>query len=407
MGKNKVGKINRKEQLKEKLQKKFAISRGEKKICLTMIVKNESKNMVRLLDSLKEIIDMGSIVDTGSTDNTVEIIDQWSRENKIPIVIHHEPFVNFAHNRTHSYLCAKESFPEADYFLLSDADMVWKVKGNFNKSLLYLHLYTVQQENNLMVYENIRLISSKVNWHCVGVTHEIWEETKHQPISIGGITRGKISSLWIDDREDGGCKEDKFVRDRRLLEEALKDSNVEPRLRVRYTFYLAQTLRDMGLYEDSIEKYRERVSLKDWNQEVYWSKYQIGRIRETMGWNCQDEKQKKEILEDALSLYLDAYEYRKVRGEALACAVRLMRMFGRLDSALKWALKGKKIKFPDDSLFVEKAPHVYQFDYEIAQICVNFEDKQLGAKACQVLLERDDLPENIRNHVLSLTQYYV
>ena len=44
------------------------------KICLNMIVKNESRVIERLLRSVLPLIDTYCICDTGSTDNTVEII---------------------------------------------------------------------------------------------------------------------------------------------------------------------------------------------------------------------------------------------------------------------------------------------------------------------------------------------
>ena len=53
-------------------------------ICLNMIVKNESKIMKRLLDSVYKIIDYWVIVDTGSTDHTKELIKEYFAEKNIP-----------------------------------------------------------------------------------------------------------------------------------------------------------------------------------------------------------------------------------------------------------------------------------------------------------------------------------
>ena len=46
-------------------------------LCLNMIVKNESKIITRLFDSVLSIIDCYCICDTGSTDNTVELITDY------------------------------------------------------------------------------------------------------------------------------------------------------------------------------------------------------------------------------------------------------------------------------------------------------------------------------------------
>ena len=45
-----------------------------------MIVKNESKIITRCLDQVKEIVDCICICDTGSEDNTVEIIEDFCRK---------------------------------------------------------------------------------------------------------------------------------------------------------------------------------------------------------------------------------------------------------------------------------------------------------------------------------------
>ena len=76
--------------------------RTDKTICLNMIVKNES-TIIR--DTLENIIihvplDYYVISDTGSDDNTADIIKQFSLMKKgIQGEIHHDEWVNFAHNR--------------------------------------------------------------------------------------------------------------------------------------------------------------------------------------------------------------------------------------------------------------------------------------------------------------------
>ena len=48
--------------------------RATTRICLNMIVKNEVKVLPRLIRSVKDYIDYYVIVDTGSTDDTIELI---------------------------------------------------------------------------------------------------------------------------------------------------------------------------------------------------------------------------------------------------------------------------------------------------------------------------------------------
>ena len=48
-----------------------------KTLSLCMITKNEEKNISRCLNSVKDIVDEIIIVDTGSTDNTIEIAKSY------------------------------------------------------------------------------------------------------------------------------------------------------------------------------------------------------------------------------------------------------------------------------------------------------------------------------------------
>jgi glycosyltransferase involved in cell wall biosynthesis len=52
-------------------------------ICLNSIVKNEGAIILRMLKSVENIIDTYCICDTGSTDNTIELIKNFFDERHI------------------------------------------------------------------------------------------------------------------------------------------------------------------------------------------------------------------------------------------------------------------------------------------------------------------------------------
>ena len=47
------------------------------KFCLLMIVKNEAHIIERAFESIKYLFDTYIICDTGSTDNTIDVINNW------------------------------------------------------------------------------------------------------------------------------------------------------------------------------------------------------------------------------------------------------------------------------------------------------------------------------------------
>lgn len=388
---------------KFRIQERLRKQHREKKvpcICLAMIVKNEAKNMPRLLASLGGIIDTMSIVDTGSTDDTIAVITAWGHEHGILTTIHQLPFRNFAYNRTHSVQMAKKSYPQADYFLLSDADFVWEsAEGQaLNKKSLTANKYLVEQRSTSLSYWNIRLLAARLDWVCLGVTHEYWQESKSQSCYMGEYNSEKLHSLYIDDREDGGCKGDKFVRDERLLRAALAHPATSADLRVRYHFYLGQTLKDLDRFVESTAYYEERTKGGGWPEELYYAKFKVGANHNALawkrrhslllsGWRTKTEselehlekwtseqdtpellaKQVQEHFFQAAVSYLAAYLFRPSRAESLRAAATMFRQLRLWKTAFFFIDLGKQVPYPkNDSLFIESATYTYLFDFELA-----------------------------------------
>lgn len=431
MGKNSLANRKKPTNIKDRLRKKLALKKGDKKICLNMIVRNESRNMVRLLDSLKSIIDMVSIVDTGSTDNTPQVINEWGAANNIPTTVHFEPFKNFGYNRTHSIEKAQETYPEADYFLLSDADFVWNIEPTFNKALLYEHKYLVKQVNKVMSYWNVRMLAANIKWKCVGVTHEYWREDKDQTKYTGEIRHHQIESLWIDDREDGGCKSDKFERDERLLKAELEEPDLPEDLRGRYYFYLAQTLRDLHRHQESIDYYQRRIDHGGWDEEIYYSRYQIGRnycfladkekrqadllvqenpqpSEEVQQQITEHRTKQQQYLIKSAETHEQAYRYRPTRAEALSEACRIYSDLRQYEKVYELARIGIKLKPPHDMLFVEQHPYQdYLYQWYLSLACYYLGKKQEGQKYVETLLLRDDIPDYIRRGTEQNAKFYL
>ncbi|MBR1232873.1 hypothetical protein [Bradyrhizobium sp. AUGA SZCCT0182] len=71
---------------------------SKRRICLSMIVKNESAVIRRCLAPVQPIINSWVICDTGSTEGTQEIIRDFARYD-IPGELHDRPWQDSAHNR--------------------------------------------------------------------------------------------------------------------------------------------------------------------------------------------------------------------------------------------------------------------------------------------------------------------
>jgi glycosyltransferase involved in cell wall biosynthesis len=305
-----------------------------------MIVKNESKIITRLLQSVVGIVDTYCICDTGSTDNTKEIITNFFTAKGISGEIFSEPFQNFGYNRT---VAMQRAAGKADYLLLLDADMVLVVMPDFKKEDLKEGAYQITQQGGTLLYYNTRLIKSTLGATCVGPTHEYYS-IPH------GYQTAKLPTLSIRDIGDGGAKSDKFERDIRLLKGGLE---TEPK-NGRYMFYLANSYRDNGKKEEAIEWYKQRIAVGGWIEEIWNSAYHIG--------TCYKDLKKDA---DAIYWWLEAYNLRPSRAESIYQLVKHYRVTAKHALALQFYKIGSAISFPkDDVLFIEKDVYEYLFEYE-------------------------------------------
>ncbi len=320
-------------------------------ICLNMIVKNESKIILRLLETVLPIIDTYCICDTGSTDMTKELVKEFFDVRCIEGKIIEEPFLNFGHNRTIALNAAKGM---ADYLLFLDADMKLEISENFNKSDLTADVYTVAQGSSSFNYYNVRLIKSSLNFSCVGSTHEYYD-IKGQHLDK------QLHSLKINDIGDGGCKEDKFERDVRLLEDDLKNNPNNPRT----YFYLANSYKNSGNYQKALENFKKRISLGGWIEENWYSRYELGNCYMKVGREA-----------DALQTWLEAYGYHPKRAENLYEIVKHYRIKGQQQLAYVFYKMAKQIPYPKDNiLFIHTNIYDYLLDYEYSIIAYYVEQK--------------------------------
>ena len=347
------------------------------KLALILMIKNEEKILHRCLTSLKGIVDAYCILDTGSTDSSVEIAKNFLLEH--PGCVTEEPWQNFGYNRTVSFercqdYCRREGWDlNHTYGVLIDADMVF-VSGTLKEQPLGAIGYKALQKNGNLEYMNARLLRMDYSWKCVGVTHEYWD----------GPTEGIDKTVcYIDDKNDGGCKADKFTRDRKLLEDALeKDPN-----NVRYTFYLAQTYSCLNMLQESINMYKKRIEQGGWVEEVWYSYYSIGDLYKRLG----------DIIEFEAWM-LRALDYRRERSEGIYKVAQHFRIVGQHYKAYHYIQLGVTIPYPvNDCLFIEANVYRGLFDYEASIVeYYTHSDKRVGLRSSfRYLMNNVEFRDNV------------
>lgn len=358
-------------------------------LCLNMIVKNESKIITRLLKSVLPIIDCYCICDTGSTDNTVEVIQDFFKLHEKPGKIVYEPFVNFAHNRN---VALESCIGLTDYVLFLDADMVLEITKFDKKSLCLADSFNLFQGDDSFYYENMRIVKNNGLFSYIGVTHEYINcPPNHTKLVI------RKEDMFIRDIGDGGAKSDKSERDIRLLKEGIEK---DPR-NDRYHFYLANSYYDLGKYNDAIEIYKKRIEIGGWEQEVWYSHYRIGICYKNLG-----------NIESAIHYWLQAYNCYPYRIENIYEIVNHYRNCSQHKSAKLFYDIGKDILTSmkennvdkNGFLFLHNDIYMYKFEYEYTIISAYLGIKNINNELMELFKYCDD--GSIINNTMSNMKFY-
>jgi glycosyltransferase involved in cell wall biosynthesis len=372
------------------------------KICLNMIVKNEEKVIQRCIDSVP-FVDAICISDTGSSDNTVGIIEGTIKNKNVIGGVQHDKWVDFGANRTTALRYAEsmiKNTPGIWYILFMDADdFIIGEDGNpnnltlikFDKAIMdkSKRAYTIEIRYADTTYDRIWMIKydPKSLWKWVKPLHEVII-----PVT-GEVTvaeTGKITSGYIHVTREGARSDDcmKYMKDAVTIEGNIKQrslKNSKTPIDPRELFYLAQSYRDSGiphLLKNAEKMYLERIKLVGFDEEVYMSYVEAGRCRQRRGKN--DLK--------TLEYYMKAFDMRPHRLEAPYSISLWFRQHNMIKVAYNFCRPLVNIPYPaNDLLFVDNNIHRWRFLEEVAICAYSCGDKTTCRSLCERLLSENDI----------------
>lgn len=305
-----------------------------------MIVKNETGTLSRLFtDELSSLVDGWLIVDTGSTDGTQSIIEEfWSRYPQKRGQLVQSTWTDFATARNeylhHSFV------KDFDYLLVLDADHDLHVQGDLRLELFEKRadtgLVQVMEMPSRTTHWLQYVMSSRVPMTYECVTHEIL--TIHQP----EVTTVKITSLRITHRTTN--VEEKSRRDVALIHQALKSSPPPPPRRFllfRYYEYLAQSYANLRNFEAAAQAMDQcmRFLPSDLDVEARWWCY-YKRARVLM----------MKTDDDWIEAMWEAYYVHQARAEPLIVLLCYYNHIGERDDARLVGELAMKIPKPTDAV---------------------------------------------------------
>lgn len=319
------------------------------------IVRDESRIIERCVHSLLPHVDGAIVVDTGSTDNTLDLIKRaFDLVNK-PLDLHHIVFNDFAQARNEGLAFARASAIPWHYLILADADMELVVeKPDWRNGAVPEAAYDMLQIAGSVAYWNRRLIGRQAFGIYMGVTHEYLDIP----------TSGQVHGAHFIDHADGANRPGKFERDIAMLKAAF-NMETNPGLVQRYNYYLGRSYFDSGNWLQSAQHFKKRVELGGWDEEVWNAQYYYAHCLGNMG----DES-------GFLWEMLKAYEMRPQRAESLYDLAKSFReKDGGAYRSLLFSEPGMKVKRPNDSLFVNEFVYQMGLKEEFA-ICAYYDKER-------------------------------
>ena len=353
-------------------------------LVVVIMVKNEETVMRA---TLQPFVDGGVtsffVFDTGSTDKTVEVTQQFFAENNLEnAYIEQEPFIDFATSRNRALDRAQEIFPNAAFMVMIDAE--WYI--NDARGLLQFCQLTLERGeiypsylmhiiNAALDNYTCRLIRCNAGVRFGGVVHETVIQATHVKVP------GDIYFEYLP--ENNGIKKTaaRFIRDRDLL---FKEHQKNP-LCTRTLFYLARTCEDLGELEDAYDFYKKRVDMVGWDEEDFIVHY---RLAETIKKLVLKNRHRRYQWDEALAYYIRAYQMRPHRIEPLVAIADYYVAIGHMQIAYLFAKRAVEIEYPvRDILFVEKYIYNY-YRYELLARCAWYNNEfEVGECAARMAYE--------------------
>lgn len=361
-------------------------------LTLSMIVKDEAPNIERCLASCAPFINYYVICDTGSTDNTKEIIKKFFDEKGIPGEILDHKWSDFGTNRS---MALEACLGKTKWVMMIDADDFLTGTLPVDKFDDSLDGYVVNIKRGEFAWLRAQIFNvGKKKWWYEEPLHEY--AICEQPMNVK-----KLDGDYGWEVRTEGCRArassndiEKYTKDYYTLKGYLEKDPNQPRKQ----FYAAQSAFDARMYEVAEQEYLKRIALGSWHEEVFFSWMRVGMSREFQG----------KPVEEIADAFLMAFETAPNRVEPLYHLSCIYRKYNRPRNAFLIASLGLSIPMPEnDILFVDRANYLWGIYDEIATTSYYTGRPQVGLGACEKLLKEPYLPQEHRERVENNYKIYM
>jgi predicted O-methyltransferase YrrM/tetratricopeptide (TPR) repeat protein len=335
---------------------------------LCIMVKNAGQQFKNMLLHNSQFIDKWTILDTGSTDDTINII-QEVLVGKKEGTLYQEPFINFRDSRNRLLDLAGN---DCKYIVMLDD--TYMVEGDLHQFLRevrsdqYASSFTLFINTDDTKYGSNRIIKANSGLRYIHKIHEVISDKNNINVVI------PENACYINDMRFEYMEKRTMERkqlDLKLLFEEIDENPNDPRA----YYYLAQTYNLLEDYEKAYHYFMKRCEFTNagFIQERIDAAFEAARMA-----NFKLGKPWTECE----ALYLKAFKIDETRPESIYFIGAHYYLENNYTQAHKYFKQAFEIGFPEHCQYSLKPTLSYHFLPKLlTKICYNVNDYELGLKS--------------------------
>jgi len=363
-------------------------------LALLLMCKNETKRIGVTLDSVIGYVNSFIVYDTGSTDDTISIIEEYSKKHNIPLRLKQGEFVDFATSRNVALEFA-DTFEDVDYLLLMDVNDELKggdallkyIKEHYESPTTGFLLCQEWWSGKFDKYFNQRLIKARKGWRYFGRVHEWLKDTSYESDALAPVKLIAPDNikLYQDRTKDDDKSAKRFFKDREMLLKDHIDNPEDPRT----MFYLAQTYSCTNQLEECLYYNKLRTKYDGFMEEKFHAYLRAGEAM----FNLQHDWY------DVMAYFLKAYDVIK-RAEPLINIADYYKQKEKWDLSYSFIKMACDLEYPTKCyLFVDKLAYDYKRWHLMSIIAWQVKEYQIGYDACKLANQNDKCKEVDKNNL--------
>jgi tetratricopeptide (TPR) repeat protein len=351
-----------------------------------LMIKNEASVMAT---TLQPLVDAGIkdyfIYDTGSTDDTIQVTQEFFQRNKITnFKIVQETWIDFSASRNRALRLTEQAYPDATFMLMIDAE--WHLKNGadlvkfcekhqHDSTPIYLtNIVESVPPNNAFL--TARLMRCKTNIEFVGKVHEVPNQLSQEKTPEHVFFERTIIN-------NGEASKKRWLRDCKIL---LKEYEEDPN-DSRTVYFLAQTYFCLEDWQNAVKWYELRATMPGFHEENFNTIYMLAKAYDAL--NNQDK---------LITNYVKAFNMCPDRIEPLIRLAVYFHNNKNFDLAYLFAKPTMDMKRPstNDALVIEAEMYDFVRYDMISRLAWTHRDYTLGKIATELALKNKPNLEHLQ-----------